>query len=203
VSFAAGGATPAWAQAQPRWTGFYAGLYAGWAWGGYDATTTVPCTSPNPYLCLNTPNTGSLAVAANGSGSVVSAHFTGGIQAGYNWQIVYFVYGVEADFGAFNLQGSRSVTATYLSTVLVPNAVSRYTIGTSIDTDWLFTLRGRVGWTDSIRLIYVTGGLAVTRLTATNSFSDNFGPATGGGSYSGNRVGWTVGAGLERALDKD
>jgi outer membrane immunogenic protein len=63
-------------------------------------------------------------------------------------------------------------------------------------------LRGRVGVVITPDLmVYATGGLAVTRLTVSNSFSDSFPPgAIENASESKLKTGWTVGGGLEWAL---
>jgi outer membrane immunogenic protein len=140
-----------------------------------------------------------LAISANGTGSIDARSATGGIQGGFNWQIGNVLYGLESDFSWFHLSGARAVTANY--PVIRPANI--YTIGTSFETNSLFTLRGRLGWTASNLLAYATGGLALTNLRVANSFTDNVGAlgAMGGASNSDQRTGWTVGGGLEWALN--
>jgi outer membrane immunogenic protein len=76
-----------------------------------------------------------------------------------------------------------------------------YTIGSALSTDWLMTVRGRVGFAQSNWLLYATGGLAVTRMTVANSFSDNFVlGASESSSESKVKTGFAVGAGGEVAL---
>jgi outer membrane immunogenic protein len=81
---------------------------------------------------------------------------------------------------------------------------SIFNTNTSLDTDWLFTSRGRLGWAATPRLLlYATGGLAVTNLKVGNSFVTSNNPAntsTGASSQSETRAGWTVGAGTEWAF---
>jgi len=78
-----------------------------------------------------------------------------------------------------------------------------YTVSTSFKADWLSTYRARLGWTLSPNLLaYATGGLALTVLEVTNSFSDNVGlGATGGSTGSQLWAGWTAGGGLEWAMN--
>ena len=55
-------------------------------------------------------------------------------------------------------------------------------------------------------MAYVTGGLALTRLGVSNSFSDNvpLGAGTAGSANaSATKAGWVVGGGLEYALIKN
>jgi outer membrane immunogenic protein len=192
------------------WTGFYVGANVGGAWGHSDATTSVPCdaiNSPPGYLCDTTSiTTNAAAVAASGTGPLSASGVTGGIQAGYNRQYNNLVVGVEADFGAFSLSGSRAVSALYPATFNV-TAGQTYTVGSSFSTDWLFTFRGRIGWATPQWLLYATGGLAVTNLNVANTFSDNNvtaggAGASGGGSASSDKLGWTIGAGAEFKLDR-
>ncbi len=184
-----------------NWSGFYAGLNAGGLWAySDDPTTTASCIGLpgfiGPYFsCANIPG-----VNAVGTGSMSGSGFTGGLQAGYNWQFNSVVIGVEADFGAFQAKASRTATGTYAN---IPN---QFTISSSIAAQWLFTARGRLGWVfDTNLLAYVTGGLAVTHLNAANSFSDNapgiFGGGHGSWSKSENKAGWTVGGGAEYAVN--
>jgi outer membrane immunogenic protein len=62
--------------------------------------------------------------------------------------------------------------------------------------DWFGTLRGRVGWVATPRvLLYATGGLAYGHLAAS---------APGLGiSWGGTKAGWTVGASGEFAIDRN
>jgi outer membrane immunogenic protein len=186
-----------------NWSGFYIGANAGAAWGRSDTSTKLPCQNTNfppGFLCTVTDPAEGPGVAATGSGSISGNGVTGGVQAGYNWQRGHWVYGLEADFGALDLRTSRQVTRPYVAN-LAPFA---YSIANSADTDWLFTVRGRVGWAFSNLLLYTTGGLAVTDLHASNSFSDNlFWPAGFSWSRSQVKAGWTLGGGVEWGVNRN
>lgn len=201
-------ALSATAQAQQvyNWTGFYAGVNAGWAWSRSDASTGADCSapaSPPGYLCTTGFSAPAVLVTAAGSGSLDGDGFTGGVQAGFNWQANNFVYGVELDFGAFDIGASRSVIGSYGAAI--PGGI--FTITNAVDTDWLFTARARLGWTFSNVLLYATGGLAVTNIATSNAFSDAVGGPTtpfvvGAWGRSETKLGWTIGAGLEWALGR-
>jgi len=194
------------------WTGFYAGLNIGGAWGRSNATTGTDCSAidvPPGYICSRLSITpaalaNAALVTASGTGPMSAGGVTGGVQAGYNLQHGNFVYGVEADFGAFSLKGARQAAAGYLPGVTVGPPAS-FVIGSSFSTDWLLTVRGRLGLAlPSEMLLYATGGLAVTELTVTNFFGDNFfpPPATVSESARASKVkaGFAIGGGLEKAL---
>ena len=142
-------------------------------------------------------------------GVCLSSKFTGGVQIGHNWQTGNFVYGVEGDFGAFNIRGSRSGSGVYPAGTLVAGFPgSAFTVTNSVSTDWLLTVRGRIGWAASGWLVYATGGLAMSRVEVENSFSDanaqnGVAGATGSSSYSKVKFGWTVGGGMEVAVTRN
>jgi outer membrane immunogenic protein len=191
----------------PSWTGFYLGAYAGGAWGRSNANTSVDCsatTIPPAYLCGSGPvaagGSNASAVNAAGTGTITATGFTGGVEAGYNVQADRFVYGLETDFGAMHLRGARQGNGTYpVGLVVIPGAP--FAVSSSFSTDWLFTLRGRVGWTAAPSVLaYATGGLAVTRLGVNNSFADLIGgiaPGSESTNSAATKAGLAVGGGLE------
>lgn len=200
------------AQAQAvNWTGNYIGAYAGWAWARSHASTIVDCSFDpfgDNYMCDSGDMTNGLAVGASGTGWMSANTFIYGVQAGHNWQNEHWVYGFEADFGSFNLRGSRQSSGLYPDDFNGNvSMVDNYTIGTGFSTTWLITARGRYGWTtdnvwrehDSL-WIYATGGLALTDLHVSFNFIDDEG-ATGNGSASRTLLGYAIGAGLEYKLN--
>jgi outer membrane immunogenic protein len=187
---------PAAAQAQQaspayNWSGFYLGLNAGGAWGRAESNTSL-----DPVGTFSSAS--SAQIAAAGTGPSSDSAFTGGVQAGYNWQSGNYVYGLEADFGAFNVHASRAVTA------ISGGGPNTFTITNSADTDWLFTARGRFGALFSNVLVYFTGGLALTQLQVANFYSDNNVFAfTGSWGASKTKVGWTIGGGIELPIARN
>jgi outer membrane immunogenic protein len=180
-----------------NWSGFYVGANVGYAWGEADLANNLACpTGGGAASCAYSFPANLAVVNAAGTGSISANGVTGGGQAGYNWQAGSVVYGIETDFEAFSLRGSRAVTGAF------PAAASNYFVTTSTSADWLYTLRGRLGWTITPTvLLYATGGLALTDLHVSNTFNDNFTPTTVGASGANQtKAGWTVGAGAEFAL---
>ena len=154
---------PAMADPAYSWTGWYAGLNA----GGNRATSSDPTTMVQGTcaLCFVAPIPGAVS-AAGGAQHLKTTGFTGGIQGGYNWQSGNLVAGVEADFEYFRTAGSTSTSGPIFG---IPSA---FTVNSSLTTDWLLTLRPRVGVAANNWLFYGTGGLAVTKLNANWSFSE-------------------------------
>lgn len=176
----------------PSWIGFYVGGVAGGAWGSFDPTTST-VFSPTGYF----DSTSVPAVNAAGVQSIKPTGFTGGLEAGYNWQANNLVFGVEADIDAIHLRGS----ATSPFVVYPCCGPTGFTVSSQASADWLATARWRIGFASDKWLFYATGGAAFTTLKGNFNFVDNFGlPTTESGSLSAARVGYTVGGGVEAAL---
>jgi outer membrane immunogenic protein len=189
----------------PTWTGFYVGGNVGAAWGRSDFSTNPNCP-PEPVdavFCNLTPTAANgVAVAAAGTGRLSSNGFTGGVQAGYNWQAGAVVWGAEADFNFLSLKRSLATAGTFP----VPFLGTRFALTEESRTDWLATLRARMGVTVVPNvLLYATAGLAITDSRFASAYSDNavdavFPGGAGSASLSGVRTGWTAGGGLEWML---
>ena len=195
------------AEPAAAFTGGYVGLNAGAAWGNSRHTTDPGCVpaSANGVFCNASPDptvVNGIAVAASGSGDLAPSGFTGGLQAGYNWRSGSFVFGGEADFGAFHLSRSVSPTGVFPSAFLG----TTYALTESMSTEWIATIRGRLGMTVTPQLLlYATGGLAMTNFRFSSSYSDNAIDITlpggaGSGSRSELKAGWALGGGLEWML---
>jgi outer membrane immunogenic protein len=116
------------------------------------------------------------SVSYDGNGVV------GGVHAGYNQQFGSLVAGLEGDFEASGVRGSASPAAGLF-------VRSR--------TDWQGSVRGRLGYAFDRVLVYGTGGVAFQ-----NYKFDSF---TGAGALSSSttRAGWTIGAGVEYAINNN
>jgi outer membrane immunogenic protein len=95
---------------------------------------------------------------------------------GVNHQIGQTVLGAEADINWTNFEGSTPCGGGIVC---------------STSVDWFGTLRGRLGYAADRFMPYVTGGLAFGKVEA---------GASGFGSASDTRFGWTIGAGAEYAI---
>lgn len=187
---AASAAGPSAPMTPYNWTGWYVGLNAGGNWGRSQTSTTVgPGAGGTSFGAPAVSGINSIGAPTNFD----TDGFTGGIQGGYNYQIGQWLLGVEADFEYFRSAGSNSVTG-----VVVPGFPG--IIATSVSTDWLFTVRPRLGVILNDWLVYGTGGLAVTELKATWNFVEVFASTAENASASVTKAGWTVGGGVETML---
>jgi len=180
-----------------NWNGFYIGGNVGASWAKSDVTSNL---IPGAVF----PGSGALlgGVPANigvvngiGTGSLSgSGRFTGGGQIGFNWQFApSWLVGLEADFNSFNEKLSLTATGT--------TTIGPATVTNSLSTNWLATVRGRIGVTFDRMLFYVTGGVAFTDLDYSQIYSDGAAPpGAGSSSKKSTKAGWAVGGGGEWAL---
>jgi outer membrane immunogenic protein len=175
-----------------NWTGFYIGANAGGFWSRGDNSLSVVNDPVNNYFF----EPAIPGVNASGSQSLNSNGFTGGGQMGYSLQSGRAVGGIELDFNSLHWRESRGGTFFYTTND------APYTLTQKASTNWLLTVRPRVGWAAIERgLLYATAGLAVTRLHFKQSFAEEpFTPTPETASLSKTKAGWTVGAGYEHAF---
>ncbi|QRM35839.1 outer membrane protein [Microvirga sp. VF16] len=145
------------------WTGFYAGVNAGWGWRDSNRETVV----------LGGDVPGTLFFPDNGDGG-----FTGGAQIGYNYQIGSFVIGLETDIQWADTDQDENVAfiPAGLPGTFVPGEFR------SNLSDWFGTVRARAGVAIDRVLIYATGGLAYS--------DDTTGWVAGGGVEWALPVNW-------------
>ncbi len=173
------------------WTGFYVGGTAGGAWGRFATTSSTF----NPGGGEFAPSS-IAAFNAAGIQSIKPAGFTGGIEAGYNWQLGNVLLGVEGDLESFHLSGSANSGPL----VYPCCAPSTFTVTSSARTNWLATVRGRLGYVAGDWLFFATGGAAFTTLHGTFGFSETFYGISELAPLSAAKSGYSVGGGVEAKL---
>lgn len=127
------------------WTGFYAGVHAGF--GLLDTQDTLGLGSEN----MRTP--------------------VGGIHAGFNYQFGSFVFGLEADATALNVDEDRDLPYSDLK------------------ADWMGSARARIGYAFDQVMVYGTGGFSLARAEAISN--------TNGVSDTNVHTGYVLGGGVE------
>lgn len=119
--------------AEYDWSGFYAGVIAGYSWSNFDVSAPV---GDEPDFDRNQ--------SFDVDGGLV------GVEIGWNHQMDSFVFGLAADI---------SMVSAEDDSVYDLDSRDEYYIG---KMDWLGTVRAKVGFAMDNILIYATGGLAVT-----------------------------------------
>jgi outer membrane immunogenic protein len=193
---------PPYVKAQPLaqpandWSGFYAGVHAGYGWGQSPTTVT-----PDPTELSNIiDRTTGISWAPGPDTSYISGAL-GGFQAGYNIERTGWLAGLEADLSYAGWRSSAAATGAFF-------IGGQFNTAVTTKLDWFGTVRGRLGTVVTpALLIYGTGGLAYgevnTSVVGTNLAPGNCGGITlycASGATSGLSVGWTAGAGLEYAF---
>jgi outer membrane immunogenic protein len=113
----------------------------------------------------------------------------GGGQIGFLYQYQWAVFGLEADFQAFNPKGSTSNNGAYPITAQFAKPCNSLTGGTAVSGTtfggceygfqesssgkWLTTVRGKVGAVWNNWMFYGTAGIAWAKMTFTSNFTDN------------------------------
>ena len=192
------------------WTGFYAGLNAGYGWG----TSSDAYTLGSPvYDTFNTyagyGAFGSTALANTAVAQVNQSGFIGGGQIGYNYQYgSSIVFGLEVDIQGAGIRGSGSSYGASVDSDPLYNPDRIAIGGNSVNAhlDWLGTVAGRVGYlVTPATLLYVRGGLAYGGASASTTssvqgyeFNSDYGfMGAGTGQTSSTLVGWHIGGGAE------
>ncbi len=153
------------------WSGFYAGLNAGYSWG----------RAPYDY------SVGGVPAASN---TLKPESFIGGAQLGYNFQSGAFVFGVETDFAW------RDGTAA--TNVAAPNGLDTTTFRD--EQGWVGTVRPRAGIAANNWLFYGTGGFAYGWLKQGYTESrPSVAGASRTVTDAEIHTGWTAGGGVEFA----
>jgi outer membrane immunogenic protein len=127
------------------------------------------------------------SVNLNGAG------FTGGGQAGFNWQRDRWVFGVEGDINYVGINDGSSIARP-----LTAPLAGTFVHVESDKPSWLATIRGRIGVIATPNfLLYGTGGVAFGGVRSATSVSFTTTPDVYSGSTDTTRVGWTAGGGGE------
>jgi outer membrane immunogenic protein len=150
------------------WTGFYAGVNAGWGWRDSNSEDVILSGPGIPAGLVG----GRLDFNDGDDGG-----FVGGGQIGYNYQIGSFVIGAEADIQYADTDDKDAVFIPAIggTGVFVPGEFEG-------SEDWFGTVRLRAGVAFDRVLIYATGGLAYT--------DNNSGWTAGGGVEWALPVNW-------------
>lgn len=174
------------------WTGFYIGGNA-----GYITDLDRYSIATSGVAAANIAN-----VAAGARPPLVETRsrdgFTGGGQVGFNYQVNFVVFGVEADIAYTDF----GTTGTAFGTP-VAGAPGGLLNTFRQELDYLGTVRGRVGLAFDRVLLYGTGGFAYGQVQNTASFANAAGAVQFFGRTDRIDTGYAFGAGVEYAVPTD
>lgn len=158
------------------WSGFYAGAFAGGAWGHVDV-------HDDHYNVLGGSDFG-----YDPSG------FIGGLTIGHNWQVNHFVYGAEGEIGYLGLDDSAQYPP-FRGLRGPDDSVAK------IKSDFYASLTGRIGYAFDNVLIYAKGGVAGLNTKVSFIDSDPAGLTLDSGTSARQfKIGYTIGGGVELGL---
>lgn len=174
---------------QPNWTGFYLGGIVGGAWGQTKAHATI--TTGNGTVVI--PPADAALISRTSENDESKGGFTGGLEGGYNYQMGNWVFGGEVDWTTLDLKTTSHQTAQ--SGLLISPPIT-YTLDQKISTNWMVTLRPRVGYAFGPWLVYGTTGLAFSELKYNATLADNRSAADAlTASSKSTKTGWVAGLG--------
>jgi outer membrane immunogenic protein len=167
------------------WCGFYFGGNIGGKWAD---------TSDSVFMAATSGLGGTTPAGVLPFGSTTTGTFMGGGQVGYNWQVGTIVYGIEGDVDAHHWNTFHAAGPFPLPGEFVPGD------SFTASSDWQASLRGRLGYTWDRALLYVTGGVAWTRVSVGTNFIASGGFPAALAIDSAILTGGTFGGGLEYAV---
>ncbi len=184
-----------------NWTGFYVGGQVGYAWG--DNAGSFAYATPEGYSA-------SPSLVRDAQGVIFGAH------AGYNQQFGDWVTGLEGSVEGTNLSkfeplgwvNSANIGNGGCSAPIPPCFIGTYggSVTANISSDIQGAVRARLGYAWNRLLFYGAGGVALANF----NLQSNLGGQNPNEFYyaaaqdrSTTRVGWTLGAGLEYALNSN
>lgn len=171
------GSLPAVADDADQWTGFHAGIFAGYGAGEAD-----------PLVRFDSIGSPDESINGLSSGMSVDGAF-GGIYAGYNHVAGPLLIGLEADVALSNIENT------------IRRDDPRFIDDLTIEYDWEASLRARVGATSGPFHFYATGGLAIADVQTALQFTDGITGVSDNPIQDGAvEVGYAVGGGAETLL---
>jgi outer membrane immunogenic protein len=197
-----------------QWGGIYGGLSAGYSWDAAPSIATgASATYANPAFPAGAGAVaGSLAASGNHVIPASASGWTFGGFAGYRYQWNNVVVGAEVGLeGVFGGSAGRSTSGTSLAPWGFPAENWSYSAQASKSLDYLGTVKATAGYSVMPNLlVFVDGGLAFGQVNVKSSFSgvESLGArvypgASGVSSFSGVKLGYVVGGGLEYAINRN
>ncbi|MDZ5453499.1 outer membrane protein [Labrys sp. ZIDIC5] len=207
------------------WTGFYAGLHAGYGWGEQNVDQNDLIARDRAIMMGGTPLVcppGQTFLVMTGVCEITDDKFMpnkfdvkgviGGVHAGYNYQFANsgLVVGVEGDVDYAGIKGH----ANGLAGVHATREDDPFGLGMTgfvqrslhLKSEWQGSVRLRAGYAIDNILLYATGGIAIAEANLINNtglFAQGGIPVSGLSARTSSskvHIGWTAGLGAEYAI---
>lgn len=172
-----------------EWTGFYAGVKAGYGAGDVKSETGhYDPAFPFPPSSMNIDGTGF------------------GVVAGYHWQRQKLILGIEMDALDMNMKSSSSIYSNPTPGLANGCDASRASCPMRIEqgVNTLYTARLKAGQATERYVVYGTAGIAAGEVERSmHEAIQYWGPTGMWGSTRHQSLGWTLGGGVDYALTQN
>lgn len=185
-------ASPALANDEQDWTGFYAGVH-----GGLDQTRSATNVALSGAWSTETPALREF-FAGNMAERQRSNGYNLGAQIGYNFQSGPVVVGLEAETSY--LGGSETVSSGALR--YPGSATLSYTFTNTIDPKHMSSIKAKAGIATGSTLFYAEGGWAWTKASFATTVTSNSNYLKAG-ALSKTMDGFIVGGGVEQRIGEN
>ncbi|WP_272699580.1 outer membrane protein [Desulfovibrio sp. Fe33] len=174
-----------------QWNGLYVGGALGFAYGQADPELGI---DGNYFDVVDRAQLDSIGSKDMNEGSLAASVF-----AGVNHQVENWVLGVEGDFTYAPFDEKHDSGTTYYDSV----PFQSFDIRTRVASDWMASLKLRLGYAFGRSLVYLSAGPAVSEFRCQFHFEDdNMGGNTASVDKKQLSLGWTAGAGYEYMLEE-
>ncbi|WP_211826690.1 outer membrane protein [Kistimonas asteriae] len=134
-----------------------------------------------------------------GSGSPSGNDISGGINIGWNYAWDNFIFGIEADY----LHANKKLKIHSGDIFYITQPADTFRTTSQINIKDTFSLRPKVGYMWGGSLVYITGGVSLAKLEHSFNFSETFENQLSSAKKSKTQIGWTIGAGMEHAINNN
>ncbi|MFH1804748.1 MAG: outer membrane beta-barrel protein [Pseudomonadota bacterium] len=171
LSLWGGNASNAGAGETADWQGLYGGLAIGGAYSAAKPDTNVLYTG---YFTDNATDSDREQLTPILNKTIEGFDATGSALFGYDYQDRNVIYGIEGDLTFMPFSESENHGPTAYDT----SPANTFTSQTTVETDFSFSIRPKIGYAAGDWQIYLAAGPSISRFKTTHKFTDTFGTGT-------------------------
>ncbi|WP_430470480.1 outer membrane protein [Thalassospira lucentensis] len=159
------------ASAETNWSGFYGGLALG---GAYSAAKPDNGVIYSGYFTDDGGASDREQLTPILNETIEGFDVTGSALFGYDYQDRNVIYGIEGDLTFMPFSESENHGRTTYDT----SPANSFTSRTSVESDFSFSIRPKIGYATGGWQIYFAAGPSISRFKTTHEFTDTFGTGT-------------------------